>query len=56
MVKSLIKRKSDPGITIHVEKGSTLNWTNNFINMSDNNTFKLPKPPEEPEGPSESGP
>ena len=58
MVKSLIKRKSNPGVTIHFGEGATINWTNNFINISDNNTFKLPKPPDDPEdtgGPSEGG-
>ena len=56
-IKSLLKPKSNPGITIHMAEHSTLNWNNYFdINVSDNQTFKLPKPPEEPEEPSERSP
>ena len=36
-------------------EGSTLNWTVNLLNISEPQTFKLPKPLEDPEEPSEGG-
>ena len=53
-IKYLLNPKSNSGITIHMAEGSTLNWNNYFdINVSDNNTFKLPKPPDDPDDPDD---
>ena len=46
VVKLWPKHKSDPGPTIIMAKGSTLNWHPKVYNISEPKTFKLPKPPE----------